>query len=264
MRLLEVEQRRDQVANYLPLVEPQAVDQHEHDAPGGLQRRHQKFGADIDGERRPVPLRVGEPAWIVLGDEALEVLAQALLQRAERFLKTRLVGRGEPHLPTRQLGDKLAPLAPRERGTATAFELAEARDEVAGEALLANAVTFEQARHDRQDLPRVHRLHEIVVDLDADGLAQQSVVFALRHHHDRHRRIDRADFRNQVETAAAGHLLVEQHDAVGLPPQHRDRVVAVRRLRHREPLLLEKTPVRGEAVHFIVNPENALRTRHIA
>ncbi len=110
----------------------------------------------------------------------------------------------------------------------------------------------------------MHRLHEVVVDLGADGVAQQRVVLALRHHHHGHGGIDGADLGQQLEPAAAGHLLVEQHDAVGLAPQHGERVVAVRRLRHRESLLLEKAAVRGEAIDFVVNPENALRTRHPA
>ncbi|OLD86774.1 MAG: hypothetical protein AUG85_09150 [Gemmatimonadetes bacterium 13_1_20CM_4_66_11] len=107
------------------------------------------------------------------------------------------------------------------------------------------------------------RLDEIVVDLDADGVAQQTVIFTLRHHHHGHGRVDRADLRNQLDAAPSRHLLVEQHDAVGLAPQHREGVIAVRGLRHRESLLLEKAAVRGQAVDFVVNPENALRTRHL-
>src|SRR5262245_4718779 len=110
----------------------------------------------------------------------------------------------------------------------------------------------------------MYRLHEVVVDLDPDRVAHQAVVFALRHHDDGHGGIDGADFGDQLEAAAAGHLLIEQHHAVRLAAQHRERVIAVRRLRHGEPLLLQKAAVRGEAVDFVVNPENALRTRHLA
>src|SRR6267154_2210374 len=173
-------------------------------------------------------------------DESLKVFAQAFLQRSQGFGESRLVARGEPHLPLRQLGHQLAPLAPGERPAAAALELAEACDEVARQPLLADAVALEQARDDRKHLARMDRLHEVVVDFGADGVAQQR------------------------EAATAGHLLVEQHDAVRLAPQHREGVVAVRRLRHRKPLLLEKAPVRGKAVNFVVNPENALRTRHLA
>ena len=264
MRFLDIEERRHEVAELLPLIEPQAVDQNEHHATGALQRRHQKFRPDVHGERRAVALRIREPARILLRDEAGEVFAQALLQRPQRLLESRLVRCRQPHFPARQLRDQLDPFAPCERRAAPAFELAEPGDEVAREALLANASTLEQPSDDGEHLAWMDRLHEIIVDLRADGIAQQRVVFALRHHDHGHGRIDGADLGQQIEAAAARHLLVEQHDAVRLPPQHREGVVAVRRLRHRESLLLEKAAVCGEAVHFVVDPENALRTRHRA
>jgi hypothetical protein len=108
----------------------------------------------------------------------------------------------------------------------------------------------------------MHRLHEIVVHLDADRFAHRGVVFALCDHHDGHGGIDQPDFRQQIEPAPAGHLLVEQHDAVGLAPQQRERVVAVRRLLHGESLLFEIQAMRGEPFHLVIHPENALGARH--
>ena len=87
------------------------------------------------------------------------------------------------------------------------------------------------------------RLHEVVVDLAADRLTQGPLVLALRDHHDRHGRIDGADFGNEVEPAAAGHLLVEQDHAVRLAAQQGERVVPVGRLLHREPLPFEEAAV---------------------
>src|SRR2546430_403709 len=124
----------------------------------------------------------GEPAGIMFSDEAREVFARALLQGTHRLLQSRLAGRRKPHLPARQLRDQLDPLAPRERRPAPALELAEAGDEVAREALLANASTLEEPRDDREHLARMHRLHEVIVDLGADRVAQQRVVLALRDH----------------------------------------------------------------------------------
>src|SRR2546429_1785448 len=109
----------------------------------------------------------------MFSDEAREVFAQALLQGTQRLLQSRLVSRGNPHLPPRQPRDQLDPLAPRERRPAPALELAEAGDEVAREALLANASTLEEPRDDREHLARMHRLHEVIVDLGADRVAQQ-------------------------------------------------------------------------------------------
>ena len=264
VRFLDVEQRRDQIAQHFPLIEPQAIDHDEHHATGALERGDQEFRAHVDRQRRPVPLGVGEPAGIALGDEDLEILAQALLQVVQRLGEPGLIGRGEAYLPSRQLGDQLAPLAPRKRGSPAAFQLAEAGDEIAGQALLANAVAFEQARDHGEHLARMHRLHEVIVDLDADRVAHQPVILALRDHHHRHRRIDRAHLRNQLDATPSRHLLVEQHDAVRLAPQHREGIVAMRRLRHREALLLEKAAVRRQAIDFVVDPENTFRTGHLA
>ena len=88
------------------------------------------------------------------------------------------------------------------------------------------------------------------------------VVFALRDHHDRHGGVDRADLGEQLETAAARHLLVEQDYAVGLAAQQGEGIVAVRRLLDGKALLLEEAAVCREAFDFIVHPENALGTRH--
>jgi heptosyltransferase-2 len=66
----------------------------------------------------------------------------------------------------------------------------------------------------------------------------------------------------QIEPAAAGELLVEQHDRVRLATQHHERVVAVRRLRDGEALLLEEVTVGGETPDLVVHPEDRAGTRH--
>ena len=106
------------------------------------------------------------------------------------------------------------------------------------------------------------RLHEVIVDGDADRFAQRAFVLALRDHHHRHRGIDGADFREQLEAAAAGHLLVEQHDAVGLAAQQRERVVAVGGLRHGKALLFEEQTMGREPLDLVVDPENVFGTGH--
>ena len=107
------------------------------------------------------------------------------------------------------------------------------------------------------------RFDEVVVDLNADGLAERPFIFALRHHHHGHGGIDAADFTEQLEAAAARHLLVEEHHAVGLPAQEREGVVSVRRLLDGESLLFEEEAVPGEAFDFVIDPQNALGTRHV-
>ena len=108
----------------------------------------------------------------------------------------------------------------------------------------------------------MHRLHEIVRNLQANGVAQRALVLALRHHHHRHGRVDRADLGEELEAATARHLLVEQHDAVRPAPQQGERVVTVRGLLDRESLGLEEAAVRRETVDLVVNPQNALGIQH--
>ena len=74
--------------------------------------------------------------------------------------------------------------------------------------------------------------------------------------------VDRADGLEQLEAAAPGHLLVEQHDAVRLALQQGERIVAVRRLLDRKALLLEEEEVGREAFDLIVHPEDALGAGH--
>jgi len=198
----------------------------------------------------------------VASDVFGEVLAQRALQRPQRVGEPGLVGGRQPHLPTRQLHHELDPLAPGEIRAPPPLELAETRDEIARQPLLADAVALQQSRDHRQDLPRLDRLHEIVVHLDADGFAQGAFVLALRDHHDGHRGVERPDLDDQLEPPPSGHLLVEEHDAVRLAPQQRERVIAVRRGRDREPLVLEEAPMCGEPVHLVVHPENRFRPHH--
>ena len=72
----------------------------------------------------------------------------------------------------------------------------------------------------------------------------------------------RADGAEQLEPPPAGHLLVEQHHAVGLALEQRERVVAVRGRLHGEALLLQKEDVGREALDLVVHPEDALGTGH--
>ncbi len=157
----------------------------------------------------------------------------------------------------------LDPLAPGECRRTLPFELPEPSDEIASQPLLPDAIALEEPRDHGEDLTGVHRLDEVVVDLDADGLAKRAFIFALRHHDDGHGGIDAADFAEQLEPAFAGHLLVQEHHAVRLPAQEREGIVSVRRLLDGESLLFEEAAVPGEAFDFVIDPQDALGARHV-
>ena len=197
--------------------------------PVRVQHRPQKLGPDVHRERRPVAVAVVQPAGVVALEVAGEVLPQALLQRPQRVLQPGLVGLAQPHLPLRQLGHQLDPLAPGQRAAPPRLQLAEPGGEVAGQPLLADPVAVEQPGHHREDLPRVDRLDQIVGDVGADGVLERLGLLALGHHHDRHAVVDGPDGAEQLQPPPARHLLVEQHDAVGLALEQHQRVVAVGR-----------------------------------
>ena len=262
VRGLDVEACRDERPDHGPLVQPEAVHHDQERAPVRVQHRLQEFGADVHREGRPVAVVIVQPAGVVALQVAGEVLPEALLQRPERVLQPRLVRLPQPHLPLRQLGHQLHPLAPGQRTGPARLQLAEPGGEVAGEALLADTVAVEQPGHHRQDLPRVDRLDQVVRDVRPDGVLECFRFLALGHHDHRHAVVDGPDGAEQLEPATARHLLVQQHDAVGLPLEQRQGVVAVGAGLDGETLLFQKQDVRREALHLIVDPENGFGPGH--
>src|SRR2546426_610589 len=105
----------------------------------------------------------------------------------------------------------------------------------------------------RSERCRLRRASERPGSLDAARRTSQRASSATNSLHSRHARL---------EPASPGHLFVQQDDAVGLAPQQRDRVVAVGRSGHREPLVLEVAPVRRESLDFVIHPEDGLRPHH--
>ena len=227
MRGLDVEPRADERADHGPLVQAEAVDHHQQHLRCVSSTGSQELGADVDRERRPVAVAVVQPAGVVALQVPGEVLPQALLQRPERVLEPGLVRLPQPHFPLGQLGHELDPLAPGQRAAAARLELAEAGREVAREPLLADPVAVEQPGDDREDLAGVDRLDQVVGDVGADGVLEGLGLLALGHHDHRHAVIDGPDGAEQLQPPAARHLLVEQHDAVGLALEQDEGVVAV-------------------------------------
>ena len=74
--------------------------------------------------------------------------------------------------------------------------------------------------------------------------------------------VDGPNGAEELEAATAGHLLVEQDDAIGLALQQHQGVVAVGGGLDGESLLLEEQDVRREAFDLVIDPENALGTGH--
>ncbi len=194
-------------------------------------------------------------------DERREVAAQAGLHRAERLREAGLPRPGEPHVPQRELAKQVDPLAPSERSRAARLELAEPRDEFAREMLLPDPVALEQARHHREHLARLHRFDEIIVDSEADRLAHRGGVLRFRHHHDGHGGVQLADQAEQVEAAAARHLLVHQHHAIGAAPEQLERVVAVRGRGDLVAVVGQEAAMRLEPLGLVVHPQDALGPR---
>ncbi len=262
VRGLDVELLADDGTDHRPLVEPEAVDHHQQHLPVLLQHRPEELGADVHRQRRPVSLRVVEPAGVAGAEETAEILTHARLQRPKRILQSWLVRAAQPHFPLRQFHHQLHPLAPAERDPAPAFQFPEPGRKVARQPLLPDPVPFQEPGHHRQDLPRVDRLHQVVRDLGADGVLERVGFLALGDHHHRHRLVHRAYGAEQLESPSARHLLVQQHHAVGLPLHQDQCVIAVGRGLDRKALGLEEEHLGRQALDLIVHPENSLRPWH--
>ena len=195
-------------------------------------------------------------------EELGEVLPQALLQGAQGILESRLLGLAEPHFPLGELDHELDPLAPAQRGATAGLELAETGSEVAREALLPDPVTLEEPGDDREDLARVDRLDEVVGDLGAQGVLEGLGLLALRHHDHGHGLVHGPDGAEELEPTPAGHLLIEQDDAIGLALEHDEGIVTMGTGVDGESLFLEEHDVRGEGLDLVVDPEDGAGAGH--
>ena len=134
----------------------------------------------------------------------------------------------------------------------------EARREVAGDLLLANARAFEDAGDHRKHLARAGRLDQIVLDAPPDRLGHGAVLFRLGHHDDAGVGILPAEDGKHFEAPAPGHLLIEHDQVVVVPAQEHEGIVAVGNRVHVVSPLLQKQQVRSQAVDLVVDPEKAL------
>ena len=87
-------------------------------------------------------------------------------------------------------------------------------------------------------------------------------LLALGDHDHRHAVVDGADGLEEIQPAPAGHLLVEQHHAVGLALEQDQGVVAVGGGLDGKSLLFQEQDVGREALDLIIHPQNALGTGH--
>jgi hypothetical protein len=81
-------------------------------------------------------------------------------------------------------------------------------------------------------------------------------------HHDGRGGIDGADLVEQIEAPPPRQVLVHQDHGVRPAAQQGQRIVAVRGLGHREPMLLEEPSVGLETFDFVVDPEDRFGARH--
>ena len=263
MRGLDVEPGADERADHRPLVEPEAVDHHQQHPPV-------RCRAPAAGTRRRCPPRAAAGRSRRRGASGRSCAGGSAAKSCRRLscsVRSASCRPGSSACPSRTSHSASSATSSthsrQASGPAAAgLEIAEAGREVARQPLLADPVAVEQPGDDREDLPGIDRLDQIVGDVGADGVLERLGLLALGDHHDRHAVVDGPDGPEQLEPAAAGHLLVEQDDAVRLALEQDQRVVAVGGRLHGEALLFEEEDVRREALDLIVDPENALGAGH--
>ena len=258
VRRLDLEVGREQRLDGEPLVEAQAVDDDEDRLRVAAEDGEDELLDDVDRERGPFTVEVAQPGRVGLEHEAGELAVHVGVEAAQRLVEARLAGRGEVHVPAHQLREALHPAAPVEGALPLQLDGAKALDEGAGDRLLADARPVEDAGDGGQHLTRVDRLDQVVADVGAERLLEGGVLLALRDDDDGEVGGQLLEVLERVETAAAGHLLVEQHDVEGAPSQHLQRVVGVARAVHLVALLPQEDAVRLEKLDLVVDPEDGL------
>src|SRR4051812_22441273 len=103
MRRLDVEEWREKRLQNPPLIESQAVDNHEHGRPVPLQNRKQKFADDIYRKRRTISLEMLEPRWIFRLHVSSELTMHVGIQTAKRIVEPHLASGCEIDVPSHQL-----------------------------------------------------------------------------------------------------------------------------------------------------------------
>src|SRR5690606_10652310 len=151
-RLLNLREVREDRQDRAPLVEAEAIHDHEEDAPIRSQQRKQEAWDEIDGERRAIR-RAVHPFAVVLHHESAELPAEVVQQGLQRGEQPGLARFAQPQLPVYDLGVGLAPLAPPTLHAALRVQLPEAEGEFASDVLLLDGLALQQPGNDGQDLP---------------------------------------------------------------------------------------------------------------
>jgi hypothetical protein len=74
--------------------------------------------------------------------------------------------------------------------------------------------------------------------------------------------IDGTNRLKQIQTPAAWHLLIQEHDAVGLTLKEDQGIIPMRGRFDDKSLLFQKQDVGCEALYLVIHPENAFRAGH--
>jgi hypothetical protein len=258
MRRLHLEQRREEGLEDTPLIEAKAVEDDEHRRAVMLEQWKHELADDVDRERGPLPLEVGEPARVRLGHVSGERAPQVAGEPPQGVGEPRLPRLDEIEVPLRELAVALDPGTPVLR-LAEHLHLPEALDECPRDGLLPEARAVQDLRDRREHLAGMDRLDEVVAHVGADGFGERRFRFALRHHDDGQVGRDLAQLAKGLESALPRHLLIEEHDVEGPAAKQLRRIVRVGGPLDVVALLAQEDAVRLEKLRFVVHPENRLR-----
>ena len=204
------------------------------------------------------PSRSLQPAGVRRRHERRELAPQIGEQPLERVVETHLVRRGEVEVPLHELEVAVDPAAPIEVAQRLVLHRPEPVDERARDRLLPDARPLEHAGHERVDLARRHRLHEVAGDVAAEGLGERGVLLALGDHDDLKVRVDLPQLGQRLEAAHPRHLLVEKDQVERTPSHELGGVVGVRRGLDLEPFVTQEHAVWLEQLRLVVDPEDGL------
>ena len=156
-------------------------------------------------------IRLGNPFPIVLCDESGKETVGFLFLHFEEFAHLS-VGLFQFYLPEYDPAVQFFPFFEGELTTHLRAKLDELLPVVRVRGFADDTVLLQVFFEQQEELIRIHRFDEVVRYLSPDGLCHDMLLFAFRYHDDGCVGFQLFDLLQSIQSADAGHVLIEEYD----------------------------------------------------
>jgi len=193
------------------VVEAQTVNDDEEHLPALFQQWRHAFGHNIHRHGRRV-LLAGDPRGVVALHEAAELVIALLALVFDHLRQSAVADLTDLDIPLRQQAMHVDPRSPRHVAGQPFTDLIRLRHEGLACLALPDLLGVEDLLAGHQDLARIDRFRQIVIDTSPDGLVHQVFFFALGDHDDWHVRVAPLQLLQRRQSVETGHHLIEQDE----------------------------------------------------